>query len=81
MNQLYKIILNRFKGCYSRRCKGKRKRIRELREANPDATQTEIGEYVGLSRQAVNKYEKRLKKRIGINKSKCLIIMDNENIY
>ena len=39
------------------------KRIRELREANPDATQTEIGEYVGLSRQAVNKYEKKIKEK------------------
>ena len=57
MNPSYKIILNRFKGCYSRRCK-EREKVRELREANPDATQTEIGEYVGLSRQAVNKYEK-----------------------
>ena len=39
------------------------KRIRELREANPDASQEEIGKYVGLSRQRVNHYEKKIKEK------------------
>ena len=46
--------------------KQREKRIRELREANPEITQQEIADYVGVRRETVNKYEKKIRNKDAI---------------
>ena len=53
--------------------KQREKRIRELREANPEITQQEIADYVGVRRETVNKYEKKIRNKDAIQTS----ILDN----